>query len=258
MVRSLDGQVIDVPASLEILVYGSCVSRDLVALKAPRTNCAEYVARQSWISATSPGAQGSSGSLLTSSFQQRNLDGDLKSDALARIGQRAESVDALLLDLIDDRFGVYPHEDGFITPTAEFRQSGLKDSLALGDHIPFGTDRHLELWGTAASRMRDGLGDLIGRTYVLEAPFTGVSLDGSPVRDAMERDHESWNELYRPYYARLRELGFQVLALPAQYAVTTPHHRWGRAPFHYVESAYGWWHEQICGLLASVEPRGLS
>ncbi len=56
----------------------------------------------------------------------------------------------------------------------------------------------------------------------------------------MQRSAADWNDLYRPYYAFIEELGLPVVTLPAELALTDAGHRWGISPYHYVPEAYAW------------------
>lgn len=230
---------------LNAFVYGSCVSRDLVALFASELNCLDYIARQGWISAASMPHGATGTTQLTSPFQQRMLDGDFASNGLAELSNALPVADVVVMDIIDDRFGVYPLGDSYITPTAEFGASGLRPALDLGKHIPFGSDRHFELWCTAAEKVRETVGDYSGKTFLLAAPYTDVSVDGNRIVPALEKPSNLWNEQYQRYYRFAKQSGFQVLTLPDAFAVSTPHHKWGVAPFHYLEASYGWWFDEI-------------
>lgn len=230
---------------LNAFVYGSCVSRDLVAIFEPEIDCLDYIARQAWISAASSPNKSVEATQLTSPFQQRMLDGDFASTALSELRDALPRADVVLMDIIDDRFGVYPLGDGYITPSAEFGASGLRHMLDLGKHIPFGSDRHFELWSEAAAQVRESVDDYVWKTFLLAAPYTDVSVDDTQVVLALEKPSHLWNEQYERYYRLAQKLGFQVLTLPDALAVSTPHHKWGVAPFHYLEVSYGWWFEEI-------------
>lgn len=245
MRRAIDGRPLVESPKLDVLVYGSCVSRDLVALASSSMRCVEYIARQSWVSAASEGSAIPIGTLLDSKFQLRNVEGDICSDALNRVEARCDDADILLMDIVDDRFGVLPFENGYITPTAEFGQSGLAKQITLGKHVPFGTDAHFDIWSASAARVQKLLLRLNIRAYVLQTPFTDVSIDRSVVAPALGRGADDWNRDYARYFDLLRDLGFFVIELPEKYAVTTPYHIWGKAPFHYLEHSYRWMLERI-------------
>lgn len=230
---------------LNVFVYGSCISRDLVALFEQELNCVDYIARQAWISAASSPSEAAETSQLASPFQQRMLNADFESSALSALTDALPHADFALLDIIDDRFGVYPFGEGYITPSAEFGASGLRHGLDLGKHIPFGTDLHFELWSEAARKVRESVGDYSWKTFLLAAPYTDVSVDGTTIVPALEKPSDLWNDQYKRYYRLAQHLGFQVLTLPDAFAVSTPHHKWGIAPFHYLEASYGWWFEEI-------------
>lgn len=229
----------------KVLVYGSCVSRDLVSMNPEELTCLDYVARQSWISAGTATISVDIRSSLPSAFQNRMLQGDIKSTAIEVLKQKSGDSDFILLDLVDDRFGVRECNGGYITPSAEFQSSGAGTQLSVGKLIAFGTDEHFLLWKSAAQIIVANLGPVLGKTFVLQAKFANQTIEGTPVPPARGRDAESWNTDYDRYYRFLRELGFAVLELPDDLALSTSAHQWGAAPFHYISDAYSWWFSKI-------------
>ena len=232
---------------IRTLVYGSCVSRDLIALHNDEMICVDYIARQSWISATSTPIESvdADGIALDSKFQNQMLMGDFASSALTSLNEAMNECDLILIDIIDDRFGVYPLDNGYITPTAEFATSGIRSSLELGKHIPFGCDEHFELWSKSAEKLRSTLDEVIERVFVLSTEFTERSTDDTVVPQALGSSACLWNEKYKRYYLHVKSLGFKVVDLPSKLAVSTPHHRWGIAPFHYMEASYEWLYTRL-------------
>lgn len=251
MPLTIGGERIPQPSQLEALAYGSCVSRDLIELFNDEVTCVDYIARQSWISASSDGVEGETEIDLRSSFQRRMVLGDLRSSAREAFDEHAVDSDFIVMDIVDDRFGVYPVGAGFITPSAEFSASGLRNILRLGDHIPFGTPEHLSLWKEAAHTIGTITEPYADKTFLLGATFTENAVDGVEVPPALGRSAAEWNAAYQPYYEAARSAGLRVLDLPETFAYSTSHHTWGPAPFHYVEQAYRWWYDQICTVLAS-------
>lgn len=232
---------------IRTLVYGSRVSRDLIALHNDDMICVDYIARQSWISATSTPIESGvvGGTVLDSKFQNQMLVGDFASSAVSSLTEAMTECDLILIDIIDDRFGVYPLGNGYITPTAEFATSGIRPSLELGHHIPFGSDEHFDLWKKSADKIRSALDEVIERVVVLSTEFTERSADDTVVPQALGSSANLWNEKYKRYYAHVNSLGFKVVELPSKLAVSTPHHRWGIAPFHYMEASYEWLYSRI-------------
>ncbi|MBC9821927.1 DUF6270 domain-containing protein [Terrabacter sp. MAHUQ-38] len=231
------------PTALRLGVLGSCVSRDMAAL---HRECAVvlYVARQSFISAVSPGVSVAPGAGLTSPFQQRMLESDLGSTGLELLQRHAPELDLLVIDLVDERLGVVPLAGGsYVTDSQELKESGTKDLLeVVGDDLELGTPEHFRRWCGAAGRVVDVLRrtGLLERTVVLRVPFAQTTADGSPVAAFMGRSALEWDELYAPYYEHLQHLGLPVVALPRALAVSDSAHRWGPAPYHYNPEAYGW------------------
>lgn len=244
MVRSLSGARVPEVGPLRVTVWGSAVSRAVVS--AGGALCLDYVARQSWISATSAGLDhgviGSFGLADGVSVVGR----DLASDALESVLKCAWETDVLLLDIVDDRFGVRSCADGFMTPSPEFFQSEARHGLQYGELIPFGSDEHFSLFADSARAVSEVLKPVLRKVVVLGVEFTGVAVDGSEVASTAGRSAGEWNDAYARYYSTMVELGFEVVWLPAGLAVTTPHHKWGCAPFHFIEQASMWWYEQVC------------
>lgn len=232
---------------IRTLVYGSSVSRDLIALHTDEMICVDYIARQSWISATSTPIESvvADGTALDSKFQNQMLMGDFASSALTSLTEVMNECDLILIDIIDDRFGVYPLDNGYITPTAEFATSGIRPTLELGKHISFGSDEHFELWSKSAEKLRSALDEVIERVFILSTEFTERSTDDTAVPEALGSSAYLWNEKYKRYYSHVKSLGFKVVELPSKLAVSTPHHRWGIAPFHYMEASYEWLYTRL-------------
>lgn len=228
---------------LRLGVLGSCVGRDMAELY-PECRVVFYVARQSWISATSPPVEGVSSIELPSAFQRRMVAGDLASNALDVIGRHAHDLDALVIDLVDERLGVVPLVGGgFATDSQELKESGLKELLqASSPDLELGDDDHFDLWARAAHRVADRLRELelLDRSVVLRTPFASTTRHGVAVSPFMQVEADDWNEAYERYFATLTELGFTVVSLPQDLALGDEGHRWGLSPYHYVEDAYAW------------------
>ena len=142
-----------------IFIYGSCVSRDTQPFLGPDWRISEYIARQSFISAANGPVQPWGKSVLTSAFQNRSMAGDFAGDFLSRFFQHVLEVDILVMDLVDERLGVYrTSHGGYVTLSWEFESSGLAsqspDELV---HIDFGSDEHFALWSAAAESLLEAI-----------------------------------------------------------------------------------------------------
>ncbi|MBU8578234.1 DUF6270 domain-containing protein [Brevibacterium luteolum] len=132
---------------LQVAVFGSCVSRDTCEYL-PSAEVVSYVARQSAIVHLNPaGARRWSDEAFDSAFQAKMFNGDMEADAVARL--LAVEPDVLLIDLIDERRGVWVFPDGtYLTNSVEAFRTGV-DAWAPregGRLIPFGSDEHFRLW----------------------------------------------------------------------------------------------------------------
>lgn len=113
-------------------------------------------------------------------------------------------------------------------------------ALEAAEHLPFGTDEHFRLWSAQAEHMRQlltGLG-LFEKTIVLQVPWALITVEGSPTPWSMGTSAKDANAAYLRYYERLRELGFTLIELQPLSVLADPEHRWGLAPFHYVQDVY--------------------
>lgn len=132
---------------LRIAILGSCVSRDTCEYL-PGAEVVAYVARQSMITVLHPvGADRFPADALESDFQARMFAGDQVADGVDRVLQ--SSADLLLVDLVDERRGVWKFPDGsFLTNSLEATRTGVEEwAPSEGARlIPFGTDEHFELW----------------------------------------------------------------------------------------------------------------
>ncbi|MGO3648226.1 DUF6270 domain-containing protein [Agrococcus casei] len=232
-------------------IYGSCVARDTAALKSGAWKIANYTARQSMISA-SGGAASVEGTVeLDSPFQTRMVEADIAGSAFEALRTSASGSDVILVDIMDERLGVYAAGNSYITKTWELEKSGLLDEQPSPlRHIDFGTDEHFELWSVAATRVVEAI-QATGLPAVVLAPrLADHDLDCEPL-DYMSASVDSWNQRFERYYNTLEQLGLTVLRPPAELAVADKAHQWGLAPFHYAPAMYEWFIDEIDRVMAT-------
>lgn len=172
-------------------IYGSCVSRDACEFwdtASPRV----YVARQSAIVQLHPmGAHAPSEKKLNSEFQKRAYRGDTRADALERL--RGEKLDVILVDLVDERRGVWVSADGeYLTNSIEAFTLGIDRIARTSDlHLlEFGTDEHFELWTRGFRRIMEDLRTLGVPIVLLDLSWAATFDDekwSSPERRAVGR-----------------------------------------------------------------------
>lgn len=229
-------------SELNVFLYGSCVSRDTAEFKGEPWTRSGYVARQSLISAMNSELPMPKPSGLSSKFQNSMLEGDFSSSLSRSLRQVAESVDRVVIDLVDERLGVYPYPDnGFLTFSNELQQSGLMNHMkGRQAFVPFGDDLHFGLWSSAAKKFVDLLVDvsLLTKSRVIVAPFVDHTLEGGTVAQTRNLSAKVWNQRYARYYDLLEKLGFQLVPIPEESTMSTVAHKWGAAQYHYVDSAF--------------------
>ena len=167
---------------MKIAVFGSCVSRDTCEFIAD-ADVATYIARQSSIVSLNPvGANAFSSELLESAFQSKMFGGDQKADAIDRL--TSSSPDVIIIDLVDERRGVWEFPNGtFLTNSVEASRAGVNKwaPRAGARLLEFGSDEHFALWSSAFCGQVEQLGeaDLLSRTIFLDIEWASA-LSGQP------------------------------------------------------------------------------
>lgn len=235
-----------------IFAYGGCVTRDSVELLKADYKLVGYVARQSLVSASHarivvPKGQTS----LESPFQQRQLQGDVESSLFPMLRRCSDASDAIIVDLVVERFGVRKYQEGFLTQSNELAKSSLGKSLTPAHPaIRLSTERHFKLWSYGARQLVGVLREesALERTIVFDTPWASQTRAGTELAGFRNRTPRRMNELYEPYYAYLRELGLRVRRLPDELVLSDDQHQWGPAPYHYVPEAYEWLAQEVRSL----------
>lgn len=229
--------------SLRQLVYGSCVSRDLVeiALGGPDM-VSGYVARQSLISAFS----GRVSTLAVpddaplSPFQRRMVDGDIHRGLEEQLrAAAARGVEEVLWDLVDERLGVYVLEDGSpVTRSIDLMTSGLDAELSQrAALLPLGSSEHLRRWTSALARLHSVTAELGMRVTLLDIPWAERDDCGEATPGSFGVSAAAANVAFRPYVDAAGSI-FGTASLDASEVMAARDHRWGPAPFHYTVDTY--------------------
>lgn len=211
---------------------------------------AGYIARQSLISMGRSAAEfWPEGFELASAFQQRIVRGDWAGDAWEQISRAAaQGLDGLILDFMDERFGIYRLRLGsVVTRSIDMMGTSLEDVAAAGELWDFGSDLHLRAWGREVksfAQKLEGAG-LLEKTVVLRVPWASRTEEGQETPAPLGLTSERANELYESYYALAAEAGLRIIDLSDFPVFAEPLHQWGLAPYHYTLEVY----EEIAGQL---------
>lgn len=232
-----------------IIIYGSCVTRDAFELVKEDHTLLAYVARQSLISAMGRRTQLLQGPNLVSNFQNRMLSGDLASNLVPTIRGLAHEVDAIVMDLTDERLGVHKLPDGsFVTHSKELASSGRLEQL---DPVPGiiwpNNDRYQLFWEQSAKKFADQLKQLdqLHRTILIHTPWATETTSGNDVGTPGRFSVADFNAVMEQQATVLSGLGINVIRMPPELALAGEDHRWGLAPFHFDSAATRWIAAQI-------------
>lgn len=223
-----------------VFIYGSCVTRDSEPwFRDFGFEMVGYAARQSLISAFRKAEINEYDlSPIESSFQQRMTKGDIASSLRFDI-QKAQP-DIVIWDICDERLGVKKAKSGgMITDARDHVAEGIHPG-PFGPTLSFGEDEHFELWKMALGeflKVLDRYG-LTGRLYLNATPWA--------VEDEFGQNHNGqadtavkFNHKAERYLDYAWQAGVNVVPTAQSEAISrTDGHKWGPAPFHYVDGTY--------------------
>lgn len=210
--------------SLEFAIFGSCVSRDALEF-IQDGHCLLYVARSSIVSATSklPGA-GELDNLLIDEkahrFHQESIEYDVRKTGLSALSSTNCPV---IVDLIEERvpLGVLASGSLVTLSQAAGAYSNLK-SLVKRVVQPF-SDEHIELFAASLEQVAE---TLRGKKVLVHKSM--YAEDGEKRRENVV--------LERMYGLLINAL--QATIIEPDFAISSTTHKWGLAPYHYVDSYY--------------------
>lgn len=229
-------------AAPKLLLYGSCVSRDTASFMGDSVKLVSYIARQSLLSATGKPWKVPAEIGLDSPFQARSLRGDLTKDLFRRIHQYGPECDAVILDLIDERLGVYKSSDGrTATASHELATSNrIKDIRQSSEYLAFGTDSHFNQWRRSVWHLKQQLLSInkFSSTLVLAPAWAAADDAGEALPPWKSQEIHTVNASYERYYNYLYRAGFKTYFVAPERCVADAHHRWGRHPYHFAQTVY--------------------
>lgn len=230
---------------VKVLLFGSCVSRDALELNGfADMELIEYFARSS-IAGVGTAACDREVSLdnVESNFQRRILGYELnKSFADVVV---STDFDVLLVDLIDERFGLLVSEDEntVFTLSNEMLKTDVKSVYeGLEVVLPL-SQRYYELWLGGWERLVDILSHhgCLHKLRVSQALWasqdsTGVTFDAMYRKGWIEKNNQF---LMRMYERMAQDLSStQFVQFTKESVVADANHKWGRSPFHYMPQVY--------------------
>ncbi|MFD7021962.1 DUF6270 domain-containing protein [Promicromonospora sukumoe] len=225
-----------------VYIYGSCVTRDGVDFwEQYGMELVGYTARQSLISVSQPARRDLfDTSQIASSFQRRMAEADIAGNVGDQLVAKADSYDLVLWDLTDERLGVVEvPEGGVVSRVVPYEKGIYLGEGRLGVPTRLGDAAHSRRWRDAASRFVARLNEagVADRIVVNATPWAEHDESGAVLSSGVPAP-KIFNDLMVDYYGYLRSLGLRVAEVDASRAIARVDHKWGLAPFHYVDDTY--------------------
>lgn len=142
--------------------------------------------------------------------------------------------EALVVDLIDERFNLLVAEAGICTVSNEFLRTGLKP--APEELTKPGSQRHWDLWRQGLDvfcRALEGRMVVLNQAYWATATVDGESLES---KFPVSVNNALLDRMYGEFRDRWPRCA--VIDYPENLLVADPDHRWGLSPFHFGQAFY--------------------
>lgn len=230
-----------------LIIYGSCVSRDIFNLEESRAfKLTDYFARSSMASLCSAAYTNDDAlDRISSPFRRRMVSYDFSKQLLNQ-PEIFKKADLILIDLIDERFDLVALPSGhIITNSSELAESNLlADSSVKGYQIiKHGSPEHRDLWIQGMQRLFAFLEEhkklenvIINKVY-WASHFEETSSTEFPVSlSTVEKANKELEWMYEQLEKKLTKN--QFLHYPSHILTADEHHRWGVSPFHYCKQYY--------------------
>lgn len=227
-----------------VFIVGSCVTRDAFDIPGHGFEIFDYVARSSFACSMRaspfvvPDGDIDPEGAVESNWQRRMVEIDLGRGLRRRLREtRDPAATLLVVDFIDERFHLLCLADEVATSSVELQRMRLAERLPTSSIIHSGTDEHFELW-------RQGFGIFVAEARALgmepivnRVRWASATSDGSPLREPSDYIAASNRYLGRLYEAA-DALHLRSITYGAAPFVAAAAHKWGPAPFHYVDDVY--------------------
>ncbi len=229
-----------------IFIFGSSVTMDVFSFADHKDLVKKFVERQSLVSAVSePFLVEMDEIHLASKWHRQTVHADLNKTLPALL--RETEFDCLLIDLIDERFGLAARGKSIVTSSNFFQQSGFMQTAGF-KLVPF--SRKHALWRESCERFVEMIAPYLDRRAVILHPAMWAEkyLADGEIRSFGDEDGKIRfaNEYLNEYYLTLQQCASpNLIVLPHVDVVADAKHKWGLNPFHYVKEYYDTRLEQI-------------
>lgn len=236
----------------KFLILGSCVSRDvfLPKYRSEIGSCGYYprtsFARLSFEKVNKfPDL-----SNLSSPFQRKIVTQDLNLDLFDTLINT--DYDYILIDLIDDRYGLVKFENTFVTKSFEFDSSKILDSNCEINTVSFFSKDFYFYWEKGFKLFLDFcILNNIESKLVLNKVYFADSIDnGKNFNNFTQSQIENYNSRLDEIYDLINDLvpNLIVIDYPQNIIIAKSNHKWGEMPFHYIDEFYDWTYSKLSRL----------
>jgi len=242
ILAALETVLLYVSSMQRVWIYGSCVTRDGVDFWSEYAlEMAGYTARQSLISTTAPAdPRDFDTSAIPSAFQRRMAEGDIVGDVVKKLVANADSYDAIVWDVTDERLGVYRiPSGGYVSRVVDYSNGIYRGARPLSTPIRIGSSDHKRLWESALTVFLNDLeaAGVRDRLILNALPWAthdegGRSTTGHPSNPIL------FNSVLTEYADLAERRGVRVARTDPARVVQADEHQWGSAPFHYTPDTY--------------------
>lgn len=229
---------------MNIVIFGSCVSRDVFRVANQESNL-DYYARSSLISIVSnPLSIALDDIKLESEFQKKMVFMDFQKTFLMDIKVKKDSF--IVLDFIDERFDLMKVNGSYVTRSNEFVNGNL-ERLYTFERIPRFQNKTHKIWEESCQLFMDVLLSSVPAENIIihEAYWSEDYIEnGHVIAFPNKGNIEANNEALRRYY-NFVITEFPQISIVSSERMGSSEHKWGLSPVHYTDDYYNNIYKQI-------------
>lgn len=218
----------------QVWIQGSCVTRDAIQHVLHEIVIKRYRARSSIISLVSrsvePPDLNESG---TNRFEFQNVLADFTK---SWVNDMEEFGGYKIFDFIDERFGVIDAGGKYFTLSTNLRAVASRENIAkIGRYIPPHSEEYYELVNAAIEKFVHIVSS-DRKVFALKAYWATETETGCGFQQFGQDTISRMNTVLDRIYDGLRRAGMNFIEIPQTDFIAADQHKWGAAPFHYIES----------------------
>lgn len=223
--------------NVKVMIVGSCVTRDPIEkMLGKEITLIDYVARCSLAAINSPPLINDAlKSRIISPFQRRMVTFDMEKTWPSLIVEK--EYDALLIDLIDERFDIAVYGHSLVTYSDEFKKG--EGSFKPERLLSFDSKEKMRHWESGVEQLANVLNSLNRPIEVIlnKVFWTLDTEDGDQLKHVSKSKVDKVNDILEKMYNHLLEKlpGLKVISYESCDLIVDKNHRWGVTPYYFGE-----------------------